>query len=251
MLGISGLLFLVAAAPVQAPGADKLLSQADRAMADYREVEAFSLYGQVLERDPADLKALVGASWLAGKLSTYTPPGDEKTEYTLKALSLAEQAYALAPNHPEVNLVMAWANGGKALISGIQEKVQRGLEMKAYLDLAVAGHPDDPRGWYLLGRWCRRIASASVLERAGARMAGATLPDHISLKDSRDALTRAVELDQKSILYRWELAQVLLDLSDEDAAIDHLKAGSRLKPKTPQDPGLQARLRYRLSQLSN
>ncbi len=209
--------------------------------------EALNTYLSVLQEDPNHLRALCGASYLYGLVGKRNPK--VKSDFFNRSLALAEHAHQIAPNDPEANFALAWAYGGLALISPVREKVSLAKKMKPLIDLALRSNPLDDRAWYVLANWRYRLADASLLERAAARMLNEGLPESATFESSIEAYKKAVSIRPDSILYRYELARTLVRIDRGDDALPQIEHALSIPVRTPDDPTLLAKCRALLRKI--
>ncbi len=215
----------------------------------YREREALKLYLEALEIDPDHFEALCGASYSYGQVGKRLPDEDSQRDYYEKALSLALQAFADRPDDPESNLVMAWAHGGIALISGSREKVAAGRKIKEHIDRTLESRPGDHRAWYILANLNYQVGTAGFIQKslAGALFGG--LPTGLSMENAISAYRKAVEIHPDFILYRYELARALNRSGLPQEASEHLRLALALDPLFEDDRAVLDRCRQLLARI--
>jgi tetratricopeptide (TPR) repeat protein len=238
---------------------DELLRLAQDLQSQHRDREALELYLRVLEADPDNFTAICGASYLYGEIGKRFQKTKQQREYYGKALSLASRAYEMDRDHPESNLVMAWARGGIALVSGTREKIEAGKAVKQHIDVVLKKEPADDRAWYILANIHSQVASANFVQRAAARLIYGGLPENMTHEQAVEAYQRAVKLRPDYILYRYELAQSLMRihaddredrLKKEQEALTHLKHAQGIPPLTEDDPAILQEVNKLIRRLS-
>ena len=215
----------------------------------YREREALDLYLQALEVDPDHFEAVCGASYLYGQVGKRFPDKELQKEYYRKSRSLARQAFAARPEDPEANLVMAWAHGGIALVSGFQEKIAAAWEVKKHVDRTLKSRPDDHRVWYILANLNYQVGTAGFLQKSLARVLFGGVPKELSLEKAIEAYRKAVEIRPDFILYRYELARALNRSGLQREAAKELRLALTLAPRFEDDPAFLKECREFLSQI--
>ncbi len=223
------------------------MAEARRLQETAHDKEALETYLSVLAQNPNHLRALCGASYLYGVVGKRN--AKIKFDFFNRSLQLAEHAHQMAPDDPEANFALAWAYGGIAMISPVREKVSLAKKIKPLIDLALRSNPLDDRAWYVLANWRYRIADASVLERAAARLLDEGLPESVTFESSIEAYRKAVSLRPDSILYRYELARTLLKVDRDDDALPQIEHALSVPVRTPDDPTLLAKCRALLKKI--
>ncbi len=215
----------------------------------YREREALDFYLQALEVDPDHFEAVCGASYLYGQVGKRFPDRERQKEYYRKSQSLARQAFAARPDEPEANLVMAWAHGGIALVSGFREKIAAGWKVKEHVDRTLESRPDDDRAWYILANLNYQVGTAGFLQKSLARVLLGGVPKELSLENAIEAYRKAVGIRPDFILYRYELARALKRSGLQREASEQLRLALTLAPKFEDDSALLRECREFLSRV--
>ena len=229
------------------PAGQGLLGEARRLESASRPLDALQAYLAALERHPESLEALCAASYLYGQVGKRDPA--RRKEYFNRSLALAQRAHQLDPAHPDATFALAWAYGGLAMISSAREKVGFAQKIKPLVDYTLERKPDEDRAWYVLANWRFKIADASMLERAAAKILAGGLPESATFKTAVAAYRRAVELKPDSILYRRELARALEKDGQATQARAEYEAALRLPVRSQEDPTLLAHCRAALKRL--
>jgi tetratricopeptide (TPR) repeat protein len=216
----------------------QLLSVAQDLQLKHRDRDALDLYLRILQTAPHDFNALCGASYLYGEVGKRLKDAKKQREYYENALRLAKEAYEMGPGDAEANLVMAWASGGIALISGNRQKVEAAKTVKKHIDVVLEKNPRDDRAWYILANLDYQVASANVFERAAARLVYGGFPEDMTYGKAVEAYGRAVDLKPDYILYRYEIARTLIKVGKPKEALPHLKHAETIAPLTEDDPVL-------------
>ena len=237
--------------PGQPSPVSELLLSAQQLREKHRDREALDTYLRILELAPDHFEALCGASYLYGEVGKRFKEPKKQREFYEKALELAKQSFQQAPEHPESNLVMAWAYGGLALISEIREKVEAGRKVKKHTDVVLKNRGEDDRAWYILANLNYTVGKASFVQKAVAKLLFGGVPANLTVEAAIEAYRKAVEIKPDYILYRYELARALLGKGDEGEALRHLKQALQSEPLTEDDPALLQECQKLLRKLEN
>jgi len=228
-----------------------LLLSAGQLREKHLDREALDTYLHILEIAPDHFEALCGASYLYGELGKRFKEKKQQREFYEKALELAKRSFQQAPEHPESNLVMAWAYGGIALISESGEKVEAGKKVKKHIDLVLENRPEDDRAWYILANLNYTVGTASFLQKAFAKVLFGGVPRNMTVEAAIEAYRKAVEIKPDYILYRYELTRALLREGSEEEARQHLRRALQSEPQTEDDPALLEECQKLLRKLEN
>lgn len=120
---------------------------------------------------------------------------------------------------------------------GISKRIQSGFSFKEHVDKAIELQPEDPRGHFLLGRWCYQVSHLNWLEKKTATALFES-PLSATVQDALQSFLKAEELQpgfskagrvyiskcyrelgKNSEARKWmKLAQELPDVTNEDSA---------------------------------
>ena len=229
--------------------AEQIVDRARSLQRLYREREALRLYLEALKASPSHFEAICGASYLYGQVGKRLSSQQEQREYYEKALLLAQQAFAARPQDPEANLVMAWAHGGIALISGFRKKIAAGRKVKEHVDRTLQSRPEDHRAWYILANLNYQVGTAGFFQKRLVMVLFGGLPEELSLEHAIAAYRKAVEIRPDFILYRYELARTLHRLDRPGEAADQLRQALNLDPRFEDDLAVLKQCRQLLSRV--
>ncbi|KAH0620607.1 hypothetical protein JD844_021249 [Phrynosoma platyrhinos] len=83
-----------------------------------------------------------------------TEDADEKKSYASDGKEEAESALQMGDQSAECHQWYAVLCGQFSEHESIQKRIQAGHDFKKHVDKAIALKPNDPKSYYLLGRWC-------------------------------------------------------------------------------------------------
>ncbi|XP_055452647.1 LOW QUALITY PROTEIN: regulator of microtubule dynamics protein 3 [Psammomys obesus] len=170
-------------------------------------------------------------------MSELTEEESEKKSYALNGKEEAEAALKKGDESAESHQWYAVLCGQLAEHEGISKRIQSGFSFKEHVDKAIALQPADPRGHFLLGRWCYQVSHLSWLEKKTATAlfespVSATVQDalqsFLKVEELQPGFSKAGrvyiskcyrELGKNSEARKWmKLAQELPDVTNEDSA---------------------------------
>ncbi|SMO68795.1 hypothetical protein [Fodinibius sediminis] len=219
--------------------ADQLLREADSSYAAYEEEQALNLYQQVLDEEPNHYRALWRSSFLHARIGNRLDTEEKKKECFDRAIQLAERALEVDSTDSQSNFVMAVAMGRKALISGAKDRVAASRAIKKYADLAIKYDSTHAGAWHVLGRWHFKVANLSWVERLAANTLFGGVPGNASNQKAAESIRKAISLNDKYILYYYDLARIYEELDREKEAIETCQTAMELPLLTPDDLDLK------------
>jgi tetratricopeptide (TPR) repeat protein len=230
-----GLLFIVPIVSAQ----QALLNEASEyKVKDYKR--ALELYEKVLESDANNLEALTEAGLILTKIGNKSPNKEEKEVYFKNALNYTKKAVMLNPNSCMANYTYGVALGRMGDISGARERVQNSQIIKNHCEKALEIDPTHAPSWHLLGRLNYRLANLNVAERAAAAVLFGGLPKGVSNEKAMDCYRKAADLKPEYLLYRLDLAIVLVKIKDKKMAKEILEEAVKLPILTSDDKDYMA-----------
>ncbi|NXN58371.1 RMD3 protein, partial [Rynchops niger] len=151
-------------------GLGQLLQQADRLHSgDEREKrEGFQLLlnNKLAYADQKDF--LWRLARAHSDMSEITEDTDEKRSYASDGKEEMEIALQKWDQSAECHQWYAVLCGQLAEHESIQKRIQTGYVFKEHIDKAIELKPEDPKSYYLLGRWCYQVSHLGWLEKKTA-----------------------------------------------------------------------------------
>lgn len=130
---------------------------------------------------------------------------DERADYYQKGTACAKQAVKIKPEDGKGHLYLSIALGRIALDAGAKERIKLSKEIKQEVDLAIKYDPTDDIAYHVLGRWNRKLANLSWIEKGFADMFLGGVPEEASDENAVAAFKKAVEINPKHINHHLEL----------------------------------------------
>lgn len=226
----------------QNSGIDSLAQRAESLFEDHREEEALELYRRILEKEPDNFDALWRTSFLYSRIGNRLDSEERQRDYFNRGIELAERALEVDSAHTQSHFVMAVAMGRKALISGARDRVAASRDIRKYAEQALELDPENAGAWHLLGVWHLRVANLSWFERAAANTLFGGIPD-ASNEEAAEHIEKAIDLNDRYILYWYDLARVYRELGRDEDATEACRTALEKPEITPDDGQIKEKCR--------
>ena len=196
-----------------------LLSHGDSLFNSFDNEAALEYYQKAYDLDSTNYDVC----W---KLSrTYVDVGETlqdevRAEYYQKSNSYAQKAVEINPEGAKGHRTFSIAIGWVALDAGAKERVRLSKEVKKEVDLAIKLDPNDDIAYHVLGRWNRKLANLSWIERGFANMFLGGVPEDASDENAAAAFKKAIEINPGYINHHLELGMTyeMMDMEEEAKA---------------------------------
>jgi FimV-like protein len=217
---------LLASAPAAGSAQDsaEMVASGDRAYAALEVDTALVRYEAAITEDSAEYEALWKAARSAVDLAEYEDDAATKQALFERAERLARRAVEVNPNDAEGHFAMARAVGRVALTKGARDRVKYGAQVRASALRALELSPEHPGALHVLGRWNAEVMRLSGFTRFFARnLLGGKVLGEASWDNARQHMERAVEVDPNRLVHRLGLAEIYLDLDEDEKAREQLR----------------------------
>jgi tetratricopeptide (TPR) repeat protein len=217
-------LLAVAPAPVVAQeSAAALVAAGDSAYDALQVAPALVRYEAAIAADSLHYEALWKAARSAVDLAEYEGDAGKKQALFEQSERLARRAVEVNPNDAEGHFAMARALGRVALTKGARDRVKYGTQVRASALRALELHPDHPGALHVLGRWNAEVMRLSGFTRFFARnLLGGKVLGEASWANARQHMERAVEVDPDRLVHHLGLAEIYLDIDEDEKAREQL-----------------------------
>uniref|UniRef100_A0A8D0G2M3 Regulator of microtubule dynamics protein 3 n=1 Tax=Sphenodon punctatus TaxID=8508 RepID=A0A8D0G2M3_SPHPU len=209
---------------------DQLLQQADRLHSgnDQEKKEGFQLLlkNKLVYGDQQDFLWRLAQAY--SDMYEITEDADEKKSYASDGKEEAEAALQKGDQSAECHQWYAVLCGQFSENESIQKRIQTGYVFKEHIDKAITLKSDDPKSYYLLGRWCYQVSHLGWLERKTAA-ALYEEPPTATVQDALQNFLKAEELCPGfSKAGRVYIAKCYRDLGNNSTAAHWLSLASEL-----------------------
>ena len=222
------------------------IALADSLYAKFENEAALNSYLQALKLDSNNYEA----SWKASRSYSdlgETMEGKQRAGYFKKSELYARRAVKIDSTGAKGHLTLSIALGRVALDEGPKERIRISKEVKHEVDLAIKLDPTDDYAHHVLGRWHRKIANLTWVEKTFANIFLGGVPKEASNQAAADCFNKAIEINPNHINHHLELGltyelmgekekaraefQKCLDLPKTDSDDDTYKAQAEEKLK--------------------
>ncbi len=197
---------------------DYYMAEGDSAYANFENEEALENYLKVIELDADNYDAHWKASRAyldIGEILT----GEKRPEYYKKGEEHARRAIEIQPEGSMGHLFLSVALGRVALDASAKERIRMSKEIKKEVDLAIQYDPRNDIAYHVLGRWHRKIANLSWIEKGFANMFLGGVPEEASNERAVENFKKAIELNPMHINHHLELGITYMSMGNDNEAI--------------------------------
>lgn len=209
------------------------MEQGDEYYKQFNHQGALNAYSDVFKTDPGNYEA----AWKMSRAYVdigETLEGDKRAESFKNAETYARKATELNPEGSKGHLYLSIALGRVALDAGAKERIRLSKEIKKEVDLAIKYDPQDDSAYHVLGRWNRKLANLSWIEKGFADMFLGGVPKEASNENAVKNFKKAIEIKPGHINHHLELGITYEMMDKEKLAAEEYQKCLDL-PKTDSD----------------
>jgi tetratricopeptide (TPR) repeat protein len=221
----------------------------DEAYARFDNEGALNYYRQAFELDSTGYQAAWKICRAYVDIGETLPDKDQRKEYYLDAEKFARKAIEIDSLGAKGHLWLSIALGRVALDAGAKKRVRMSKEIKKEVDRSLELDPNDDIAWHVLGRWHRKIATLSWIERKFANIFLGGVPKEASVEKAAECFRKAIEIHPEHINHYLELGLTCEKLKQKELAIRQYEKVLELPVKDADDEGFKKTARERLKKL--
>jgi tetratricopeptide (TPR) repeat protein len=214
---------------------ESFIKKGDDAFSAFNNVKALENYQQAVKLNPDSYEA----NW---KLSrAYVDVGetfedeDKRADYYKESEKYARLAIEKNAEGSDGHLYLSIALGRVALDAGAKQRIKMSKEIKKEADLAIKYNPDNDLAYHVLGRWNRKIANLSFIEKGFADLFLGGVPEGATNEAAVSNFKKAIELNPSYINHYLELGITYEMMDKDDLAIESFKKCLELKQSAAKD----------------
>jgi tetratricopeptide (TPR) repeat protein len=197
--------------------AEARITLGDSMYAKYDNPAALNAYLQAIQKDSNNYEA----NWKAARAFTdigETLEGKKRSEYFKKGEIYSRRAIKIDSTNSKGHLFLSIALGRVALDAGPKQRIQYSKEIKKEVDLAIKYDPNDDTAYHVLGRWNRKLANLSWVEKTFANIFLGGVPKEASNENAAACFQKAIELNPTHINHYLELGITYDMMGEKDNA---------------------------------
>jgi tetratricopeptide (TPR) repeat protein len=224
------------------------IALADSLYAKFETEAALNSYLQALKLDSNQYEA----SWKASRSYSdigETMEGKARAGYFKKSELYARRAVKLDSAGAKGHLQLSIALGRVALDASPKQRIQISKEVKKEVDLAIKLDPSDDYAHHVLGRWHRKLANLSWVEKTFANIFLGGVPKEASNEGAAACFEKAIEINPTHINHHLELALTYELMGEKDKARTEFQKCLDLPKTDSDDDTYKAQAEERLKKL--
>jgi tetratricopeptide (TPR) repeat protein len=228
----------------------ELIAQGDLVYKAFNNKAAAEFYTKAKQMDSTDYEATWRLARAYLDMGEALEKKDERARFFKKGEELSRDAIKLNPDGEKGHVYLSIALGRVALDAGAKERVQMSKDVKAEVEKAIELDPNDYLAWHVLGRWNRKMATLSWIEKKFANIFLGGIPKGASLENAVKDFQKAIELNPGFINNYYQLGVTYEDMGEKEKAIEEYKKVEELPVNNWEDPKHKKEAKERLKKLT-
>ena len=200
--------------------ADSLIKKGDNAFAGFDNPAALENYKEAVKINPESYDANWKLSRAFVDVGETIEDEDKRADYYKESETYARKAIEINPEGSDGHLYLSIALGRVALDAGAKQRIKMSKEIKKEADLAINYDQNNDIAYHVLGRWNRKIANLSFIEKGFADLFLGGVPEGATNEAAVENFKKAIELNPTYINHYLELGITYEMMDEEKLAIE-------------------------------
>jgi tetratricopeptide (TPR) repeat protein len=225
-----------------------LLAKGDEFYTMHDHQSALNAYLAVLQTDSLNYEAL----WKAAR--AYVDIGETLTDeprkdHFLEGEKCARKAVLVDSMGSDGHLYLSIALGRVALDASAKQRIKMSKEIRKHAELAIKYNPNSDSAYHVLGRWHRKIANLSWIEKSFANVFLGGVPKDASDEQAVAQFKKAIEINPNHINHHLELGITYKMMNNKEDALKEFQRCLDLPVSDSDDPGYKEEARKLIEEL--
>jgi hypothetical protein len=226
-----------------------LMKEAENLERSLKEEQAFEKYKQVLNLEPANVRALIRSAELSCNIGARQADKKVKRGYYDIGKDYADKALALDSNNADANYVRSVVAGRLTDVESENKKIiEHVRDSKEYADRALALNANHGKANYAVGKWHFEMINIGWAKRAAVKVFFGGLPT-ATIEDAIMYMEKSRKLEPYYVLNFLDLAKAYKYDNKPAKAIEVLQQLVKLPTRSPDDAGYKAEGKKMLEEL--
>lgn len=215
--------------------ADSFIKKGDNAFGGFDNPTALENYKDAVKIDPNSYEANWKLSRAYVDVGEAIEDEDKRAEYYRESEILARKAIEINPQGSDGHLYLSIALGRVALDAGAKQRIKMSKEIKKEADLAISYNQNNDIAYHVLGRWNRKIANLSFIEKGFADLFLGGVPEGATNEAAVENFKKAIEINPTYINHYLELGITYEMMDNEKLAIEAFQKCLELEMSAAKD----------------
>jgi tetratricopeptide (TPR) repeat protein len=157
-------------------------------------------------------------------------------EYYMASQKYAQQAIRHKEECSNGHLFLSIALGRVALKAGAKERMRLAKSIRVEAEKAIEYNINNDLAYHVLGRWHRRLADLSWIEKGFANIFLGGVPKDATVENAHKNFQKAIELNPQKISHHLEMGITYIAMDKKHLAVEEFKKVLELPKSDSDDP---------------
>jgi len=198
---------------------EELITKGDEAYKSFDNQSALEWYQKAIDSDSTSYEA----AWKLARAFVDVGEnleGDEMHKHYMSSQKYAQQAIRQNEEGSNGHLFLSIALGRVALQAGAKERMRLAKSIRVEAEAAIELDNTNDIAYHVLGRWHRRLADLSWIEKGFANVFLGGVPKDATVENSHKNFQKAIDLNPSKISHHLEMGITYLAMDDKKKATE-------------------------------